>query len=100
MSQLYLFLLSALRALVEVALLALLGQGVLAFLAGSRRHDNFVFRLLQVITRPALAITRKITPSVIIDKHLPFVAFFLMLWLWFLLAWIKRSLCLSTSLAC
>ena len=35
MSQLYLFLLSALRALVEVALLALLGQGVLAFLAGA-----------------------------------------------------------------
>ena len=81
-----LFIVSLLRALVEVALLALLGQGLLALLAGARRHDNFVY-------------CRWITPKVIIDKHLPFVAFFLLFWLWIMLAWIKRELCVLSGLA-
>ncbi len=54
MSNLDLFIVSLLRALVEVALLALLGQGVLALLAGSRRHTNFVYRLFIVITGPVI----------------------------------------------
>ena len=78
MSHLDLFVGSVLRALVEVALLALLGQGVLALLAGGRRHNNFVYRLFLVITGPVMKACRWVTPKVIIDKHLPFVAFFLL----------------------
>jgi hypothetical protein len=99
MSHIDLFIVSLLRALVEVALLALLGQGLLALLAGARRHDNFVYRLFQIITGPVLKVSRWITPKVIIDKHLPFVAFFLMFWLWIMLAWIKRELCVLSGLA-
>ena len=95
-----LFIVSVLRALVEVALLALLGQGVLALLAGSRRHDNFVYKLFLVITGPVIKACRWITPKVIIDRHLPFVAFFLLFWLWILLAWVKRELCTLEGLAC
>ena len=95
-----LFIVSLLRALVEVALLALLGQGLLALLAGARRHDNFVYRLFLIITGPVMKACRWITPKVIIDKHLPFVAFFLMFWLWILLAWVKRELCVLHGLAC
>ena len=87
-----LFIVSLLRALVEVALLALLGQGLLALLAGARRHDNFVYRLFLVITGPVMKACRWITPKVIIDKHLPFVAFFLLFWLWIFLAWAKQFL--------
>ena len=94
-----LFIVSLLRALVEVALLALLGQGLLALLAGVRRHDNFVYRLFLVITGPVMKVCRWITPKVIIDKHLPFVAFFLLFWLWIMLAWIKRELCVLSGLA-
>lgn len=100
MTQIDLFLVSVLRALVEVALLALLGQGVLALLAGSRRHSNFVYRLFLVITSPVIRLCRWITPKVIIDRHLPFVAFFLLFWLWILLAWVKRELCVLGNLAC
>lgn len=100
MTQIDLFVVSVLRALVEVALLALLGQGVLALLAGSRRHDNFVYRLFLVITGPVVRLCRWITPKVIIDRHLPFVAFFLLFWLWILLAWVKRELCVLSNLAC
>ena len=99
MSNLDLFIVSVLRALVEVALLALLAQGVLALLAGGRRHSNFVYRLFLVITGPVLKVCRWITPKVIIDKHLPFVAFFLLFWLWIMLAWIKRELCMLSGLA-
>jgi hypothetical protein len=99
MSHLDLFVVSVLRALVEVALLALLGQGVLALLAGGRRHNNFVYRLFLVITGPVMKACRWLTPKVIIDKHLPFVAFFLLFWLWIMLAWIKRELCVLSGLA-
>lgn len=99
MSHLDLFIVSILRALVEVALLALIGQGILALLAGGRRHNNFVYRLFLVITGPVMKASRWITPKVIIDKHLPFVAFFLLFWLWIMLAWIKRELCLLSGLA-
>lgn len=99
MTHIDIFIVSVLRALVEVALLALIGQGLLALLAGSRRHNNFVYRLFLVITQPVIALSRRITPKVILDKHLPFVAFFLMFWLWILLAWVKRELCLMGGLA-
>jgi hypothetical protein len=99
MSHLDLFIVSILRAVVEVALLALIGQGILALLAGGRRHNNFVYRLFLVITGPVMKASRWITPKVIIDKHLPFVAFFLLFWLWIMLAWIKRELCLLSGLA-
>lgn len=98
MSHLDLFIVSILRALVEVALLALIGQGILALLAGGRRHNNFVYRLFLVITGPVMKVSRWITPKVIIDKHLPFVAFFLLFWLWIMLAWIKRELCVLSGL--
>ena len=67
-------------------------------LAGARRHNNFVYRLFLVITGPVMKVSRWITPKVIIDKHLPFVAFFLLFWLWIMLAWIKRELCVLSGL--
>jgi uncharacterized protein YggT (Ycf19 family) len=87
-----LFILSILRALVEVALLALLGQGAVALLAGSRRQTNPVYQLFAVITKPVIRLVRWLTPGAIIDRHLPFVAFFLLFWLWIFLAWAKRFL--------
>lgn len=94
------FLVSILRALTEVALLTLLGQGLLAFLAGSRRATNPVYLLFQVVTRPVLRLIRSITPGIILDKHLPFVAFFLLFWLWIMLALLKRHLCTLGGLVC
>jgi len=81
----------ALRALVEIALLFLVGQGVLAVIAGNRRHDNGVYKLFVLVTRPVLKLMRFITPSSIIDRHLPVVAFFLLFWIWIGLAWLKRA---------
>lgn len=95
-----LLLLGIARALVEVALLTLLGQGLLALLTGARRQGNPVYQLFQIVTRPVLAVVRKLTPSLIIDKHLPVVAFFLLFWLWIGLAYLKRAYCENHLLQC
>lgn len=87
-----LLILGILRALVEVALLALLGQGALALLAGAKRHTNPIYQLFAIITKPVMRIVRFVTPKPVLDKHLPFVAFFLLFWLWIFLAWAKRFL--------
>jgi hypothetical protein len=91
---------SALRAVVEVALLALLGQGILALLAGSGRNGNIVYMLFRTVTSPVIKAVRFITPKLVIDKHLPFVAFFVLFWLWILLAWVKQRLCVIDGVTC
>ncbi|TCS72139.1 hypothetical protein EDC61_10654 [Sulfuritortus calidifontis] len=95
-----LLLISILRALVEVAGFALLGQGLLALLAGKYRQDNLFYKILQTVTRPVIRAVRFFTPRVIIDAHIPFLAFFLLFWLWIALALAKRYFCALHGLAC
>jgi len=95
-----LFLIGALRALVEVALLFLVGQGLLALIAGNRRHGNTIYQIFVIVTRPVLRLVRKLSPPQIIDSHLPFVAFFLLFWLWTGLAYLKISYCEAQMLQC
>ena len=95
-----LFMLGVLRALVEVAGLFLLGQGLLALLAGSRRHDNTMYKLFLVVTGPVVKATRMVTPRQIIDKHVPFISFAVLFWLWIALAWLKRLYCDTHMLQC
>lgn len=95
-----LLVITILRALVEVALLALIGQGILAVLAGKYRDQNLFYRILRLVASPAVRITRFLTPRVILDAHVPWVAFFLLLWLWIGLAVAKRHLCGLHQLAC
>lgn len=95
-----LLLISLVRALVEVALFALLAQGVLAVLAGRERERNVVYRLMQAITSPAVKCLRTLTPRFILDRHLPFITFFVLFWLWIGLAVAKRHVCMSSALVC
>ncbi|MBI4985048.1 MAG: hypothetical protein HZC24_06825 [Rhodocyclales bacterium] len=100
MNHIELLLVSSLRALVEVALLTLLAQGLLALLAGAGRARNPIYRLFQIVTAPVLKAVRWLTPKLIIDKHIPFVSFFVLFWLWILLAYVKRTLCGIDGLVC
>lgn len=95
-----LLVLTLFRALAEIAGLFLLAQGALFLLAGSARDRNFVYQLFVVITRPVISLTRFMMPKVIIDKHIPFVAFFLLFWLWILLAYVRQVVCQSNVLIC
>jgi hypothetical protein len=100
MSHPELLILGVLRALVEVSMLFLLGQGLLALLAGSRRHDNTMYKLFVIVTAPVLKAMRKVTPRQIIDKHVPFIAFAVLFWLWIALAYLKKLYCDANLLQC
>jgi hypothetical protein len=93
-------LVSILRTLVEVAGFALLGQGALAILAGKYREQNAFYRVLRIVTRPVVSAVRVITPRFVIDAHIPTLTFFLLFWLWIVLAIVKRHLCGLHGLAC
>ena len=68
-------------------------------LAGSKRDANFVYRLFQVVTSPVIKLMRLVTPRFVIDRHLPFLAFFLLFWLWLALAF-PQALPLHPARAC
>ena len=93
-------LVSILRTLVEVAGFALLGQGALAVLAGKYREQNAFYRILRIVTQPAVRAVRYITPRFVIDTHIPMLTFFLLFWLWIVLALVRRHLCDLHGLAC
>jgi hypothetical protein len=88
-----LILVSMLKLLAEIALLALAGQGVLALLAGAKRDQNLFYQLLQILTRPFVAGARLITPRVVLDRHVPIVAFLLLFFVWVAATMAKISIC-------
>jgi hypothetical protein len=86
-----------LKAVNEVALIALISQGALFVLAGSKRDNNFVYFILKTMTMPVMKFARMITPRVILDQHIGWVALFLLLLAEALLIIIKISLHLEAA---
>ncbi|HLL19106.1 MAG TPA: hypothetical protein VK439_10005 [Rubrivivax sp.] len=73
---------TSIKLIAEIALMALLGQGVLALLAGAKRETNFFYRLFKVMTSPFTRAARFISPRIVLDRHVPLVAFLLVLFIW------------------
>ncbi len=86
-----------LKALAEIAGLALLGQGVLYVFAGGNRENNIFYRMLKTITSPVTRLTRWITPRAVADQHIGFAAFFLVAGLWVALTLLKVRLVLEAA---
>lgn len=94
-----LMLILALKAIIEIALLALLGQGVLGLLAGPQRQHNIVYRIFEAVGRPFVSLTRWITPRIVLDRHLPLVAFLLLGFAWLGVTAAKISHCRDIGVA-
>lgn len=90
-----LLLVSIFKLVAEIALLTLLGQWVLGLLAGAKREQNFFYQLLQMMTRPFVKGARLISPKVVIDRHVPLVAFCLLLFVWVVATVSKIGLCVQ-----
>lgn len=86
-----------LKAIIEIAGLALLGQGLLFILAGAQRHKNMFYTVLKTITAPVFKATRFIAPRFIVDQHIGFLAFFLLTVIWVALTVAKIKLVLAAS---
>ncbi|MEO7134174.1 MAG: hypothetical protein ABI024_08130 [Vicinamibacterales bacterium] len=81
-----------LKALVEVALCAFFGQGILYILAGSRREGNFVYGILKTLTRPVFVVARFLSPRFVLDEHIWLVCLFLLTATWVVLTFLKVTL--------
>lgn len=68
-----------LKALNEIALMALISQGALYLLAGNKRDGNFIYFVLKSMTMPVMKFARLITPRIILDQHIGWVALFILL---------------------
>lgn len=86
---------SIVKLIAEIALLALVGQWLLGLLAGARRESNLFYQLLATLTRPFVRAARWISPRVVIDRHVPLVAFLLLCFAWIVATMTKISICLQ-----
>ncbi len=83
------------QTLILVAGLSLLGQGIVGAFNWRRRHDNFVYQLFAVVTRPVVSFVRKITPRIVLDQHVPLVTFLLLFFAYFVVGFWHRDVCLA-----
>lgn len=73
---------SAIKLIAEIALMAMLGQWLLGLLAGARKQQNLFYQVLEIMTRPFVRVARLLSPRVVLDRHVPLVAFLLLLFIW------------------
>ena len=91
--------LNVIQLVLYIALLALVGQGALHVLTGSRRDSNVFYRLLQVISKPFTMPVRWITPRQVDDRHVPVVTFLLLLIVYAVVTFEKINLCMAANMA-
>jgi hypothetical protein len=89
------FLLVIVKAIIEVAGMALLGQFLVGIFAWGRREGNIVYRLFQTVASPFTWIARKVSPRIVLDQHIPLVAFMLLLFAWVFVVFQLRASCLA-----
>lgn len=86
---------SAIKLIAEIALMALLGQWLLGLLAGAKKESNLFYQVLQIIGRPFVSVARLLTPKLVLDRHVPLVAFLLLLFIWLGATIYKIQICLQ-----
>ncbi|MDH5206268.1 MAG: hypothetical protein OEY75_06185 [Hylemonella sp.] len=80
------------KLIAELALMALFGQWLVGLMAGSGRQHNPFYRLLQLLGSPFVRLARLLTPKLVLDRHVPLAAFFMLLFIWLLATvWRIRS---------
>ena len=88
-----------LKLIAEIALCALCGQWLLGWLTGAGRHGNPFYVLLALLGRPWIHVARWVSPRVVLARHLPLVAFFLLLLVWGMTSIAKVGICLQIGVA-
>lgn len=91
--------LSIVQLVLSIALLALLGQGLLYALAGAKRESNLFYKLLQLLSKPFTALVRKVTPKQVADTHVPVVTFLLLLIIYAIVSFELMSQCVALRMA-
>lgn len=87
------------KSLIELSLMFIVARFILGLLAGARRSTNMFWQLLDIAARPALWITRRVSPKLILDKHIPLAAASWLLIAWVVVVKIKIDLCFQAGVA-
>ncbi len=85
-----------LKAVTEVAGLALIGQGILFLFAGANREKNFPYVILKTITKPVFAFARFVAPRFVLDRHIWLLTPALVFILWMVFTYFKITLVLES----
>jgi uncharacterized protein YggT (Ycf19 family) len=78
-----------------VAAMALVGQLLIGLFNWRRRHENVVYQLFGVVARPVVRAVRVVTPRLVLDQHVPVVAFLLCMIAYLATGFAHRDVCLS-----
>ena len=73
------------KAGVEVALMLVLCRSLVFAMSMGRHEQNPVYRLLARATGPLDALSRRLSPRIMLDRHMGLVSFCLLVWAWVLL---------------
>ena len=87
------------KSLIELSLMFIVGRFLLGLLAGPKRDSNVFWQLLDVASKPALWITRKISPRLILDQHIPLATSSWLIIAWVLVVQMKIEMCLEMGIA-
>ena len=90
-------LVTTVKLIAEIALMALLGQWVLGLLAGAKRDKNIFYQLLQILGRPFVSVASLVSPRFVVERHLPLVAFLLLFFVWVAVTILKIQTCLKVG---
>jgi hypothetical protein len=85
------------KLIAEIALMVLLGQWLLGLLAGAKRDKNIFYQILEIAGRPFVMLARLVSPKFVVERHLPLVAFFLLLFVWLGATILKIQTCLQVG---
>ncbi len=89
------FVLVIIKAVLEVAALALFAQFLVGVFAWGRRKANPVYRLFEIVSGPMTRLTRLVTPKVVVDRHIPLATFLLIVFAWVIVLVELASSCRS-----
>ena len=87
------------KSLIELSLMFIVGRFLLGLLAGPNRDNNVFWQLLDVASKPALWITRKVSPRLILDQHIPLATSSWLIIAWVMVVQMKIEMCLEMGVA-
>jgi uncharacterized protein YggT (Ycf19 family) len=75
--------------------MALVGQFLVGLFSWRRRHENVIYQLFGLVARPVVRAVRVVTPRLVLDHHVPIVAFLLCTMAYLATGFAHRDVCLS-----
>jgi hypothetical protein len=83
------------KAILEVAAFALIGQFLVGIFAWGRRGENVIYRVFQVVASPFTRLVRLVTPKFVVDQHIPLATFSLLAFAWLFVLFELRATCVA-----